>query len=127
MNREASERYITETYSTGADHPWAAYPNYAVFRHASNRKWFAVVLEVPWKSLGQPGEGGVDVLNVKCDPLLTGSFRQEPGIYPAYHMNKANWLPAALDGSAEDGTIQTLLDMSVHLTAPKKRKGGSTP
>ena len=46
----------------------------------------------------------------------------EPGFYPAYHMNKDNWITAALDGSAPDDTIRMLLEMSYAATAPKLRK-----
>ncbi len=128
MNREELERYIAQVYSAEADYPWAKYPRYAVFRHSGNRKWFAAVLDITWKHLGLAGSGGVDVLNVKCDPLLIGSFRKEPGIFPGYHMSKAAWLSAALDGSAADETIKALLDMSFHLTAPKRprRRKGET-
>lgn len=129
MNREALARYIMETYSAKPDHPWAKYPNYEVFRHTSNRKWFAAVLDITWKNLGLSRDGGLDVLNVKCSPLLIGSFRQQPGIFPGYHMSKASWLSIALDGSADGETIKTLLEMSFNLTAPKRRKprGGETP
>ena len=47
----------------------------------------------------------------------------EPGIYPAYHMNKDHWITAALDGSAVDDTILMLLDLSFGLTAPRMRRG----
>lgn len=129
MDRDGLERYIAETYGVGAEHPWARYPGYAVFRHSGGRKWFAAVMDVPRGRLGLPGGGVLDILNVKCDPLLIGSFREGPGIYPAYHMDKANWLSVALDGSADAETVKTLLDMSFGLTAPKagrrKRPQGS--
>lgn len=64
--------------------------------------------------------GQVD-LNVKRGPLLTGSFREEPGIYPAYHMNKAGRLSAAPDGGVSEETAK-LLGMSYDLTAPKAKK-----
>ena len=35
-----------------------------------------------------PGDESIDVVNLKCDPLLIGSLRSEPGFFPAYHMNK---------------------------------------
>lgn len=126
MNRETLSGYIAETYAADAEFPWVQYPEYAVFRHTNNKKWFAVVMEVPKEKLGVPGDGTLDILNVKCDPILIGSFRSEPGIYPAYHMSKANWLSVALDGSVEDEKIKLLLDMSYELTAlkPKKRKAG---
>lgn len=41
------------------------------------------------------------------------------GFYPAYHMNKENWITAALDGSASEENIKFFLDLSFELTAPK--------
>ena len=58
----------------------------------------------------------------KCDPILIRSLRGEPEIFPAYHMNKEQWLTAALDGSVSDEQIKMLLDMSYVLTATKPRK-----
>lgn len=123
MNREALEAYLTGTYAAAADRPWARYPDYVVFRHTGNRKWFALVMRIPGSRLGLPGDGLLDVVNVKCDPLLIGSFRELPGIYPAYHMNKGNWLSVSLE-EAGDETIKVLINMSYDLTAPGKRKGG---
>ncbi|WP_297871965.1 MmcQ/YjbR family DNA-binding protein [uncultured Oscillibacter sp.] len=123
MNREALEAYLTGTYAAAADRPWARYPDYVVFRHTGNRKWFALVMRIPGSRLGLTGDGLLDVVNVKCDPLLIGSFRELPGIYPAYHMNKGNWLSVSLE-EAGDETIKVLINMSYDLTAPGKRKGG---
>ena len=47
---------------------------------------------------------------------VSGSFREEAGMFPAYHMNKAHWLTIALDGSAEEEKLKFLLDMSYELT-----------
>ena len=91
-------------------------------RNRRNRKWFALVTTVSRSKLGLPGKQPVDIVNLKCDPLLIGSLRMEPGFYPAYHMNKDNWITAALDGSAPDDTIRMLLEMSYAATAPKLRK-----
>lgn len=83
-----------------ADYPWTDTPRAAVFRHTGNRKWFALVMDVPRDKLGLPGTEKLDIVNFKCDPILIASLRGEAGIFPAYHMNKANWITAALDGSA---------------------------
>ncbi len=126
MNRKEFEKYITDTYGALADYPWSNEPEYAVYRHEINRKWFALVMKVPKNKFGLSG-GMLDVVNLKCDPVMIGSVLGENGIFPAYHMNKENWLSAALDGSADDGLLKTLLDMSYELTAPKfknKRAGG---
>ena len=116
MNRAELERYIAEVYSTLVESPWVQSPANTVFRHRHNRKWFAIIMDIPREKLGLPGEEILSVVNVKCDPRLIGSFREEPGILPAYHMNKAHWLTVALDGSAEDGKLKFLLDMSYELT-----------
>lgn len=76
--------------------------------------------ELPKDKLGLRGTEPLDVVNFKCDPILIGSLRGEPGIFPAYHMNKEQWLTAALDGSVSDEQIKMLLDMSYEATASKK-------
>ena len=121
MNREDLKKIILDKYGGDSDFPWMKYPNYEVFRHRKNRKWFALIMEIPRKSIGLDGAETIEVVNFKCDPIMTGSFLQEPGIFPAYHMNKANWLTVALDGSASDDTIQLLLDISYELTKNKAR------
>ena len=81
------------------EHLWAKFPRYAVLRHSENAKWFAVFLEVPGTRLGLERPESVDILDVKCGPLLAGSLLGIPGILPAYHMNKSNWVTLLLDGS----------------------------
>ena len=118
MTRDELQRYIFDHYSTEPDYPWADAPNHAVFRHGGNRKWFALVLDVPRNKLGLPGTQMIDVVNLKCDPILIGSLRKEPGIFPAYHMNKANWISVVLADADED-EIKTLTDISFNLTIKK--------
>ncbi len=122
MNREVLEKFISATYHADAEFPWVKYPNYTVFRHRSNQKWFALVLEVPKEKLGLSEQGMLDILNVKCDPIMIGSLRTEPGIYSAYHMNKESWVSVALDVSVNDEKIKMLLDISFELTAPKIKR-----
>lgn len=116
MSREEIEKYIAEAYDTEAEHPWSKYPDNTVFRHSSNRKWFALVMNVPKEKLGLPGNDTIDIINLKCDTLLLGSFLNEKGIFPAYHMNKAHWISAALDGTIEEEKLKMLLDMSYEQT-----------
>ena len=42
MTRDELKLYIFETYSTSPDMPWPDSPEDEVFRHSSNRKWFAL-------------------------------------------------------------------------------------
>lgn len=121
MNRNELTRYISETYSTDPDFPWDSDPEYAVFRHVSNRKWFALIMRIPGAKLGLPDEM-TDIVNLKNDPVMSGSLRSEPGIFPAYHMNKESWISVALDGSVPDDKLKLLLDLSFDLTAPRQRR-----
>ena len=122
MNRQELTAYLTGTYSVEGERLFAKYPNFLVFRHNRNRKWFAVIMDIPRKNLGLADEGEISVVNLKCDTRLIGSFRAEPGIFPGWHMNKAHWLSVALDGSVEDEKIKFLVAMSYELT--KKRGSG---
>ena len=116
MNREELAVYLTDTYGSEGENLFAKYPSFLVFRQGRNRKWFAVIIDIPGKNIGLSGEGEISVVNLKCDTRLIGSVRMELGIFPGWHMNKAHWLSVALDGTVEDEKIRFLVDMSYELT-----------
>lgn len=122
MLRKDLEKHIAETYNTDPDYPWEDTPDAAVFRHGNNRKWFALIMRVGRDRLGLSGEGDIDIVNLKCDPLMLGSMLLEPGFFPAYHMSKAHWISAALDGSARKEQILELLDLSFELTETRRKR-----
>lgn len=122
LNRESLDKYILETYGVTAEYPWLQYPSFAVYRHSNNKKWFAVVMNLQKSKFGLSDESTVDVVNLKCDPIMTGSLHKEEGIYPAYHMNKSYWVSVFLDGRVDDEKLKWLLDVSYDLTSVKTRK-----
>lgn len=127
MDREGILRWARQEYGAEPAYLWARYPSYAVLRQEGSGKWFAVVMHVPKHKLGLEGVACVDILNVKCDPLLVGALRQQPGILPAYHMSKSSWNSILLDGAVPDEDIKSLIDLSFQLTrqtAPGKQKNG---
>lgn len=109
-------KYVRDKYQTQPDYPWRHHPNYAVLRHAGHRKWYGVVMKVAKSSLGLPGEGQIEVMNLKCRPELIGALRLTPGYLPAYHMNKEHWLTVVLDGTVPEEEIFDLVDLSFTLT-----------
>ena len=121
MNREALDNHIKEVYGVIADFPWLSAPTYAVYRHQSNNKWFAVIMEIPKNKIGIEEEGTINVVNLKSDPLLIGSLILDKGIHPAYHMNKNHWITVGLDGSVEEDKVKWLLGMSFELTDTTKK------
>ena len=97
--REDVFAYAYEQYGHRPDTPFSGLPGSAVLRHPENKKWYAVLLVVPREKLGLPGDGRAEVLNLKADPVMMGSLLLEPGILPAYHMQKASWVSVLLDGT----------------------------
>ena len=115
--------YAKKTYKTLPDAPFSTAPAYSVLRHADTRKWYALFMDVPQNRLGMEGDKRVDILNIKCDPILSGSLRLRKGFLPAYHMNRENWLTILLDGTVDAEEIYPLLDMSYELTKKKTKRG----
>ena len=121
MTREQLKAYIFDTYGVAEDYPWENDNTSAVFRHIENKKWFAIMMNIPAAKLGIDSEKRIDIVNVKCDNILIGSLIKESGFYPAYHMNKSYWITAALDGTADDEKIKWIVDMSFEATKIKMK------
>ena len=93
------------------------YPSYAVFRHNDNKKWFALVATISSKSLGLKEDKAIDVINLKFDKNQTYDFAETSDhIFPAYHMNKNNWITIILDGTLSNETVVGLIKNSFMLT-----------
>lgn len=122
MNRSELEQFIQNNYGAEPEYPWAKYPSYEVFRHNNNKKWFALLADVPKSKLGLPETEMLEVVNFKCSPLLIGSLLEEQGFFPAYHMSKENWITVALDGTVPDEKVKALLDWSYEATGPTVRR-----
>lgn len=122
MNRTEFERSIEESYGISAEYPFEKYPNFAVFRHVGNKKWFAVVMTIPKSKLGLKEDGDIDIVNLKCEQGLLCSLWQEKGFFPAYHMNKGHWISASLVEGADADFLRYLTDISFNLTLGKKKE-----
>ncbi|MBQ6323158.1 MAG: MmcQ/YjbR family DNA-binding protein [Lachnospiraceae bacterium] len=146
MDRQIVFDYIKRKYKVTAEHPfrarcagslrtrcardttWRKYMGNAVFRHADNKKWFALVMDVQKDKLGMSGEGLVDVINLKMsDMFYRDMIIREDGIMPAYHMNKMHWISVLLDGTVPEERVFDLIDMSFLATASAKKKEKMRP
>lgn len=116
--RPELSRYIRRKYHCPEEYLWARYPDYGVFRHGDNRKWFALVAGIPRSKLGLPGEEKVDVVNLKLESLLLADLltRQE-GYFPGYHMSRGTWISILLDGTVPLEEIRGWIDQSYRVTA----------
>ena len=119
MDRNGLFAWVAQQYGVEPEYLWSSSPGAAVLRHATNRKWFGIVMDVPAARLGLEGEGNdkVDVLNVKVDPSEAAALRLADGILPAYHMNKEHWVSVLLGGRVSNEMLIELLETSYRLTS----------
>lgn len=122
MNRTELEKHISESYGVSAEYPFGD-SSTPVFRHIDNRKWFAIMINIPKSKLIPGAVGNVDIVNLKCDPILSSTLIGENGIFPAYHMNKTHWIAVILDDSTDDSMVKWLLGISYDLTKKKSSRG----
>ena len=109
-------KYVDKNYHTKAEHPWAKYPTSEILRHERNRKWYALITDVPRSKVGLKGSELIAILNVKCEPDLVFALSTQEGFAPAWHMNKKHWLTIILNGTVSDDEVYRLLDLSFELT-----------
>ena len=119
MTREGLIALVKHLFGTDPESPFDNDLETLVFRHTDNRKWFAIIMSIPFSRLEKEASGYVDAVNFKCDQDVIQSLWQERGIYPAYHMSKAHWITVALDDRVSDDTVAWLLTMSYKLTKSK--------
>ena len=111
-------KHIKSEYGANPEFLWPdRYPSYAVFRHDNNKKWFALVATISSKSLGLKEDKAIDVINLKFDKNQTYDFAETSDhIFPAYHMNKNNWITILLDGTLPNEMIFNLIEKSFLLS-----------
>lgn len=114
VDRKEIFEYVKKQYGTIPEYLWSSSPDSAVLRH-QNGKWYAVIMNVERSKLGLDGDGTVEIIDVKCDPEMTGMIIQTYGVLPGYHMNKQHWITILLDGTVGESKILDFLDMSYDL------------
>lgn len=83
------------------------YEDYAVIRHKSNGKWFALVFFLE-KTL---------FVNLKCSPIDASVLREMCSfITPAWHMNKKHWIKIDVNKAPKE-LLVNLIKTSFDLTA----------
>ena len=120
MTRSDFLEFVEEEFNIKPDKPFEDDFDTMVLRHKDNKKWFGIVMKISKNKLVGEDKRKVDVLNIKCLPLLRQSLLKNKGIYVAYHMNKIHWISVIL----EEITLQELrplVEMSFDLTKIKTK------
>ena len=118
-NRLADEIY--KKYGDKPEFPWPEYPTFGVFKNPTNGKWYALVMALNVQKLDKELTGEVEVMNIKLDPDKIKQLIEKQGFYPAYHMNKKNWISILLNDTGPDKILLNLLDESHAFTLSKRK------
>ncbi len=120
--------YVKKTYNADPENLWRSYPDYVVFRHADNNKWFGIIMNVSRDKLGLDGDERVEILDVKVsDPFFRDMLIQQPGYMPGYHMNKGSWVTVLMDGTVPYEKVCEMIDEGFLATASKAAKNKIRP
>ena len=122
MTKQGFFELCSSSYLTMPDYPFDEDFETAVFRHADNRKWFALSMQVSRRKFGFDNDEIIDVVNLKLPTEMFGSFGAADGVYPAYHMNKLHWISVLLP-DAPDDVVKFLLNASFEATRKRVKRG----
>lgn len=124
---------IYEKYGDRPDFPWSEYPDYEVFRHAQNKKWYGLVMNIPPKRLyakdisekfripdSVAAKNDIHILDLKLPPAQVADLDSKERIFPAYHMNAGHWISVLLEDVLSDNFIMELVDRSYNITKNEK-------
>lgn len=115
-------KYAKENFDSDPEFLWPKYPEYAVLRSKKNSKWYALVAAVPAEKLGIGQFENVDILNVKCDPIMISSLVDNRRYFRAYHMNKEHWITVTLNGEVPKEEIFSMIALSFEIVNAKNRR-----
>ena len=117
-NRLAEKIY--KKYGDKPVFPWDDFSG-GVFKNPNNGKWYAIIMNINVQKVDKKLTGNVEVINIKLDPQKIEQLHAQKGFYPAYHMNKKNWISILLNETVSDDVLLKLLDESHNFTLSKKR------
>ncbi len=99
MEKAALQSWIKAQFEIEGERVFHKHPEFLVFRHARNQKWFALYMKISPEKLGIIEEAPpyaqdslLEIVNVKVNPEEREILTSQTGVYPGYHMNKKYWI-----------------------------------
>lgn len=106
---------IIELYHNEPEFLWDKFPGYGVFRNPNNQTWYGAILNIDKSKIDKESTGEIEVINLKIEKEKIPDLLKKKGFYPAYHMNKKNWITIILDNTLKEEEIMEYVRMSYHL------------
>ena len=119
-NRLTQEIYTR--YGDNPTFPWDKFDGYGVFKNPDSDKWYALIMNIDKSKLDKKLSGEIEAVNIKLDEDKIPQLLKKRGFYPAYHMNKKNWITIVLDDSVTDEVLFGLVDESHAFTFGHRAK-----
>ena len=112
-------QHAAEQYGDEPEYLWQDSPEYAVLRRKDNRKWYALLMNIPKKYLKLGGDETVEVVDLRFDVDELPQKVDNVRYFRGYHMNKKHWITILLDGSVPLDEILGYVDSSYSLASKK--------
>lgn len=107
---------IMESYHDEPVFPWDSAQGHGVFKNSNNDKWYALIIYIDGEKIDHEKKGKIEAINIKLSPKKITELLKKKGFYPAYHMNKKNWLTIILDDTLEDKEMMDYINESHRFT-----------
>lgn len=106
MNRESLRDFALQFPDAKEDYPFDD-PDTMILRHKSNRKWFAMIIELHGKTC----------VNLKTDSFQIDALcEMYKGITPGWHMNKRHWITIDIQSDVCEKDLFDFITISYELT-----------
>ncbi len=113
-NRLANK--IIKQYGNKPEFLWKKNPGFGIFRNVVSKKWYAAFMNIDQNKLDPKKNGEVEILNVKLNSNKIKELGKKKVFYPAYHMNKKNWITILLNDTMNDELIMEYINESYLLS-----------
>ena len=114
---------IKQKYHDDPNFEWPKFPGYATFKNANSQKWYGILMNIDKSKIEKHSSKEVEIINIKLDPEEIEQLLEKPGFYPAYHMNKKNWISILLDDTISDIEIMYFIAKSYAYTITNQDRG----
>lgn len=105
-------KLIKEKYNDNPIFEWKKFPRYALFKNSTTNKWYGVIMDLDKSKLDSNSSGEVQIIDIKLDKNKVQDLLDREGFFPAYHMNKKNWITILLDDTVSDNEVMELIEES---------------
>ena len=113
---------IQKKFGDEPEFEWEKFPGFATYRNQNSKKWYALLMNLDKSKLEKKAKGIVEILNLKLDSKEIETLLKRDGFYPAYHMNKKNWITILLDDTVPDEEIFRFVEESYSYTVSSQKK-----